>query len=128
MYARLRQIVSDITNKFFQQKLKIYFFKQTFFLKSFNSVLYSTMTQLCKSNILSYDFAVIEWITSCKKTRMTTRVITLWRVYVTPLTTSVSAVRFLAEIMFILKAIKSLLKGHIINTILHLWSFHINLI
>ena len=33
---------------------------------------------------------------------MTTRVITLWRVYVTSLTTSVSTMRFLAEIMLIL--------------------------
>ena len=38
---------------------------------------------------------------------MTTRVITLWRVYVTPLTTSVSTKHLLIEIMFILNAIKS---------------------
>ena len=56
---------------------------------------------------LSYDVAVIQWITSCHKNRMTTCVITLWRVYVTSLTTSVSAMRFLFEIMLILKAIKS---------------------
>ena len=30
---------------------------------------------------------------------------------------------FLLEIMVILKAIKSLLKGHMIKRILHLWSF-----
>ena len=54
-----------------------------------------------------YDVAVIQWITSCHKNRMTIRVITLWRVYVTSLTTSVSSMRFLCEIMFILKAIKS---------------------
>ena len=34
---------------------------------------------------LSYDVAVIQWITSCHKNRMTTRVITLWRVDVTSL-------------------------------------------
>ena len=48
---------------------------------------------------LSYDVAVIQWITSCHKNRMTTRVITLWRVHVTSLTMSVSLVRFLVEII-----------------------------
>ena len=38
---------------------------------------------------LSYDVTVFQWITSCHKNRMTTRVITLWRVLVTSLTTSV---------------------------------------
>ena len=56
---------------------------------------------------LSYDVAVIQWITSCNKNHMTTRVITLWRVNVTSLTTSVSTMRFVAEIMFFLRAIKS---------------------
>ena len=46
---------------------------------------------------LSCDVAVIKWITSCHKNRMTTRVITLWRVYITSLTTSVSAMRSLIE-------------------------------
>ena len=50
--------------------------------------------------ILSYDVAVIQWITSCRKNRMTTRVIMPWRVDVTSLTTSVSTIRFLAEINF----------------------------
>ena len=45
------------------------------------------------------------------KNRMTTCVITLWRENVTSLTTSVSTMRFLIEIMFILKAIKSHFKG-----------------
>ena len=53
-----------------------------------------------------YDVAVIQWITSCHKNRMTTRVITLWRVFVTSFATSVSTMRFLIEIMFILKVIK----------------------
>ena len=39
---------------------------------------------------LSYDVAVFQWITSCHKNRMTTRVITLSREYVTSLTTSVT--------------------------------------
>ena len=55
----------------------------------------------------SHDVAVIQWIMSCHKNRMTTRVITLWLVYVTSLTTSVSTMRFHIEPMFILKAIKS---------------------
>ena len=56
--------------------------------------------------ILSYDVAVIQWIRSYHKNRMTTRVIILWCVKITPLTTSVSTMRFLIEIMFTLKAIK----------------------
>ena len=47
--------------------------------------------------ILSYDVAVIQWITSRHINHMTTRVITLWRVDVTPLTTFVSTMRFLAD-------------------------------
>ena len=60
---------------------------------------------------LSYDFAVIQWITSCDKNRMTTRVITFWRVDITSLATSVSTMRFLLEVLPILKAIKSNFKG-----------------
>ena len=58
------------------------------------------------------------------KNHMTTRVITLWRVNVASLTTIVSTMRFLAEIMFVLKAINLILEGHMINIILHSWSFH----
>ena len=68
----------------------------------------------------AYDVAVIQWMTSCHKNRMTTRVITLWRVDVTSLTTSMSTMRLLLDILSILKAIK----GHMINRILHSWSFH----
>ena len=53
----------------------------------------------------------IQWITSCHKNRMTTRIITLRRVYVTSLTTSMSTMYFLIEIMFILKSIESHCKG-----------------
>ena len=42
---------------------------------------------------------------------MTTRVITLWCVDVTSLTTSVSTMRFLLEILSILQAIKPIFKG-----------------
>ena len=42
---------------------------------------------------------------------MTTRVITLWRVDITPLTMSVSAMRFRLKILPILKVIKSNFKG-----------------
>ena len=57
--------------------------------------------------ILSHNLAVIQWITSCRKNHMTRRVITFWRVYVTSLTTSVSAMHFLLEILSISQAIKS---------------------
>ena len=60
---------------------------------------------------LSYDVAVIQWIMSCHKNRMTTRVITLWRVDVKSLTTSVSTMHFLIKILSILKAIKYTFKG-----------------
>ena len=60
---------------------------------------------------LSYDVAVIQWITPCHKNRMTTRVITLWRECVTSLTTSMSTMRFHIELMFILQAIKSPFQG-----------------
>ena len=56
---------------------------------------------------LSYDVAVIQWITSCNKSHMTTRVITLWREYVTSLTTPVSTMRLSLEILPILNAMKS---------------------
>ena len=64
-----------------------------------------------KQHLSSYDVAVIQLITSCHKNRMTTLVITLWRVHVKSLTTSVLAMRFLVEIMLTMKAIKSHLKG-----------------
>ena len=56
---------------------------------------------------LSYDVAVIQWIKSYHKNRMTTCVITLWCVDLTSLTTSMSTMRFLLEILSILKVIKS---------------------
>ena len=58
---------------------------------------------------------------------MTTLVITLWRVYGTSMTTFVSTMRFLLEKWYILKAIKSILKGHMINRILRSWSFHMKI-
>ena len=102
----------------------------TSFVHFINSVIFSDLTislllATHHLSFLSYDVAVIQWITSCYKNRMTTRVITLWRVHVTSLTMSMSAMHFLIEIMFILKAIKSHLKGHMINRILHSGSFHL---
>ena len=47
-----------------------------------------------RKDFLSYDVAVILWIMSRRKNCMTTRVITLWHVDVTSLTTSVSTIRF----------------------------------
>ena len=39
---------------------------------------------------LSYDVAVLQWIRSCHKNHMTTRVLTFLREYVTSLTTSIT--------------------------------------
>ena len=50
----------------------------------------NTNFELILFSSLSYDVAVFQWITSCHKNRMTTRVITLLREYVTSLTTSVT--------------------------------------
>ena len=55
---------------------------------------------------MSYDVAVIQWITSCHKNRMDIRVKTLCRVDVTSVTMFVSAMRFLIEKMVKWKAIK----------------------
>ena len=60
---------------------------------------------------LSHDVPVIQWLTPCRKNRMTTHVITLWCVRVMSFTTSVSAMHFHIELMFILKTIKSPFKG-----------------
>ena len=68
---------------------------------------------------LSYDVPVIQWIMSYHKNHMTTRVITLWRVCVTLLTTSTSTLHFHIELKFVLKAIKSLFKGRMTNRISH---------
>ena len=68
---------------------------------------------------LSYGVAVIQWITPCHKNRTTTREIIHLRVHVLSSTTSVSTMRFHIEIIFILKAINSVLTGHMINRILH---------
>ena len=49
--------------------------------------------------ILSYDVAVIQWIMSCQKTRTATHFITRWRERVRSMTTSLSTMRFIIEIM-----------------------------
>ena len=72
---------------------------------------------------LSYDVAVLQWITSCHKNRKTTRVITFRRVQVTSFTLSVSTMRLHIEIIFILNAIKPILKVDLINRIAE-GSFH----
>ena len=58
-------------------------------------------------HILSNDVAVIQWISLCHKNRMTTECNNTLACTRTSLTTSVSALCFLIEILFILKAIKS---------------------
>ena len=50
------------------------------------------------------------WITPCHKNRMTTRVITLWRVCITSLTTFVSIICFPIELMLIFMILKSRFK------------------
>ena len=59
----------------------------------------------------SYDVAVIRWIMSCHKNCMTTLVITLWHIYLTSLTTSVSTMCCLIKVMLISKVIKCHFKG-----------------
>ena len=73
---------------------------------------------------LSYEVAVFKWITSCNKSAMTTRVLTLLQEYVTSLTTSVTTMLIFIGNMSTLKAIKSYLRSHMIKRILHSWSFH----
>ena len=77
---------------------------------------------------LSYDVAVFQWITSCHKNHMTTRVITLLRENVTSLTTSATTMLIFIENMSTLRAIKSYFKSHMIKRILHSWSFHMKFI
>ena len=72
---------------------------------------YSSGSENIANISLSYAVAVIQPITSCHKKSMTTCVITLWRIHLMPLTTSVSTIGFLTVIMFILKAEKSHFEG-----------------
>ena len=67
----------------------------------------SSNSDLFSNKSLHHDVTVIQWITLCHKNHMTTRVITLWSVDVTSLTTSMSTMCFLLEILSILKVIKS---------------------
>ena len=86
-----------------------------------------TVSKVVKRNkyyLLSYDVAVFQWITSCHKNRMTTRVLTLLREYVTSLVTSVITMLIFIGNMSTFKAIKSYLRSHMIKRILHSWSFH----
>ena len=92
----------------------------------FVNITNNNFIHICQN--LSYDVAVIQWKTSCHKKCTTTRIIILWPVHVTSLTTSLSTMRFLTEIMFILKVIKSPFKGHMIHRILSSWSFHVKFI
>ena len=51
--------------------------------------------------LLSYDTTVIQWTKLCHKNHMTTCVITLWRIHVMSLTTCVSTMCFLIEIVIL---------------------------
>ena len=85
-----------------------------------HSVQQTRVTFILKT-CLSYDITVIHWITSCHESDMTIHVITLECLHVTLLTTTMSAMRFLTETMFILKVDKNpILKGRVINRLLHL--------
>ena len=44
--------------------------------------------------VIYYDVAVIQWVTSCHKNHMSARVITLWRVHVTSFSTCVATMCF----------------------------------
>ena len=54
--------------------------------------------------VLSHDLPVIQWITSCHKNRMTTRVMSP--------TTSMPTMRFLLETLSIFNAINPILQDH----------------
>ena len=68
------------------------------------------IAELCLIYIY-HIMSLLQWITSYHNNHTTTRVITHWRVYVTPLTTSMSAMCFIIEIMFSSNAIKSHFNG-----------------
>ena len=78
----------------------------TYFLFFYTFFFYFETETYCDKTYLSYDIAIIQWITSCYKNCITTCVITHWHVALISLTTSVSAMCFYIEHMFILKAIK----------------------
>ena len=61
----------------------------------------------CTRKELSVQVKHADILIRYARNRMTTHVITLWRVNVASLTTSVSTMRLLLEILPILKAIKS---------------------
>ena len=63
--------------------------------------------RMCCIEIYHMASLFIQRITSCHKNRVTTCVITLWRVNVTSLTASLSTMHFLMEIKFSLNVIKS---------------------
>ena len=79
---------------------------------------------------LSYDVAVFQWITSCNKSVMTTRVLTLLRECVMSLMTSVTTMLIFIENMSTFKAkrVKFFFKSHMIKRILHSLSFHMKFI
>ena len=70
---------------------------------------------------LSYDVTVIQWITSYHKNHTCNNTLARTR-------NVMDNVRvnnfFFIEMMFILNAIKPHFKSHMINRILHSWSFH----
>ena len=82
-------------------------------------------SQIAENTCLS--FAVIQSIASCHK-YMTTHYLTPFAGPCNVLMTSVTTMQFLIEIMSTSMVIKSYLNGHMINRILHKWSFHMKFI
>ena len=61
---------------------------------------------------LLYDIAVTQWITLCHRNYLTTHVITLWCINIMSLTTLMSVLHLLIDIMSDSKVIKSHFKGY----------------
>ena len=77
--------------------------------------------------VLSYDVAVFQWITSCHKNRMTTRVITLAGIRNVIDDVRNNNVNFHWKYVHC-KSDKTYFRSHMIKRILHSWSFHMRFI
>ena len=78
-----------------KQEVKVWLIKMEMYPYTFKMEFSNSIMDTSVSNIfLSYDVAVIQWITSCHKNHMNTPVITYWSVDITSLTTSKSTTCF----------------------------------
>ena len=80
-----------------------------------------------RSSLLSYDAAVFQWITSCHKNRMTTRVITLVGIRNVIDDVRNNNVNFHWKCVHF-KSDKTYFRSHMIKRILHSWSFYMKFI